>query len=153
MLIDLHSHSTLSDGTPSIEGMVAAAERRGYAAYALTDHAHGSDPGYGDLATAVRDEVERLVPHTGMHLFAGVELTDFPPPLIPQAARRGPGGGGARRVPDAPRPARDERRGRALPDADILAHPGLLSPEDAQAAAAHDIYLEVSARHGHDYAN
>ena len=30
MLIDLHSHSTLSDGTRSIEEMVMAAERNGY---------------------------------------------------------------------------------------------------------------------------
>jgi predicted metal-dependent phosphoesterase TrpH len=29
-LVDFHSHSTLSDGTLSIEEMVAAAQRRGY---------------------------------------------------------------------------------------------------------------------------
>ena len=39
------------------------------------------------------------------------------------------------------------------PEVDILAHPGLLGPEDAEAAAAHDVYVEISARHGHDYAN
>lgn len=38
MLIDVHSHTTLSDGTLSVEAMVAAAERRGYDLYAVTDH-------------------------------------------------------------------------------------------------------------------
>ncbi|GLW65040.1 DNA polymerase/3'-5' exonuclease PolX [Actinomadura rubrobrunea] len=36
---DLHSHTDLTDGTASLEDMVAAAERRGLEYYAVTDHA------------------------------------------------------------------------------------------------------------------
>jgi DNA polymerase (family X) len=36
---DLHTHTDLTDGVASLEAMVAAAERRGYAYYAVTDHA------------------------------------------------------------------------------------------------------------------
>ena len=36
---------------------------------------------------------------------------------------------------------------------DVLAHPGLIDPEDAQIAADNGIFLEVSARKGHGMAN
>ncbi|MDP2727482.1 MAG: histidinol phosphate phosphatase domain-containing protein, partial [Dehalococcoidia bacterium] len=39
------------------------------------------------------------------------------------------------------------------PDVDILAHPGLLTPEEARLAAANGIFLEISARKGHCLGN
>jgi len=36
---DLHTHTTLTDGVSTLEDMVAAARRRGYRYYAVTDHA------------------------------------------------------------------------------------------------------------------
>ena len=36
---------------------------------------------------------------------------------------------------------------------DVLAHPGLITPEEAQMAAERGIFLEVSARRGHGFAN
>jgi DNA polymerase (family X) len=36
---DLHTHTNLTDGVASLEDMVAAAARRGYEYYAITDHA------------------------------------------------------------------------------------------------------------------
>jgi len=36
---DLHTHTNLTDGLASLEDMVAAAAKRGYAYYAVTDHA------------------------------------------------------------------------------------------------------------------
>src|SRR5207302_7709291 len=36
---DLHTHTDLTDGVASLETMVAAAQRRGYEYYAITDHA------------------------------------------------------------------------------------------------------------------
>jgi histidinol phosphatase-like PHP family hydrolase len=38
-------------------------------------------------------------------------------------------------------------------DVDILAHPGLLTVEAAAAAAAHGVYIEVTARKGHSLSN
>ncbi len=38
-------------------------------------------------------------------------------------------------------------------DIDILAHPGLISPEDVETAARRGISLEVSARKGHSLTN
>jgi DNA polymerase (family X) len=39
VLGDLHSHTTLTDGAATLEQMVAAARERGYAYFAVTDHA------------------------------------------------------------------------------------------------------------------
>ena len=39
------------------------------------------------------------------------------------------------------------------PDIDILAHPGLITPEEAVLAAERGILLEISGRKGHSFAN
>ena len=39
------------------------------------------------------------------------------------------------------------------PSVDILAHPGLISYEDARLAAENNVFLEVSARKGHSFTN
>lgn len=158
MLIDMHSHSTMSDGTLSIEEMVAAAERRGYEAYAVTDHANGSDPAYRDIATAVRAEIERLRRHVSLRLFAGVELTDFDPAEIARAATEVRRHGAEIVVVHGecvsmPVPPGTNHAAVRAEGVDILAHPGLLTEEDAEVAARRGVYVEVSARQGHNWAN
>ena len=39
------------------------------------------------------------------------------------------------------------------PDVDLLAHPGLLTPEDAALAAARSCLIEITTRKGHSFAN
>ncbi len=39
------------------------------------------------------------------------------------------------------------------PQVDILAHPGLISAEEAELAKENGVYLEISARHGHYLSN
>ncbi|WP_275461644.1 DNA polymerase/3'-5' exonuclease PolX [Streptomyces noursei] len=78
---DLHTHTDLTDGLSSLADMVAAAAARGYAYYAVTDHAP-------DLAMqrmteekvlAQRDEVRALDrKHRGMRLLHGTELNIGP---------------------------------------------------------------------------
>jgi len=158
MLIDMHSHTTLSDGTLSVEEMVAAAERRGYAAYAVTDHAGGSDPAYRDVVISVRDAVERLRRETPLHLFAGAELTDFEPQEILRAAREVRQCGAEVVVVHGECVSMNVRLGTnaaavRAEGVDILAHPGLVTEEDAMEAARRGIYFEISARQGHNWAN
>jgi 3',5'-nucleoside bisphosphate phosphatase len=65
--VDLHSHSTASDGTLPPEQVVEAAERCGLKALALTDHdTVGGIP-------AAREAGDRL----GIRVIAGVELSAF----------------------------------------------------------------------------
>jgi len=158
MLVDLHSHSTVSDGTLTIEAMVAAAEQRGYDAYAVTDHAMGGLNNHRDMAAAVRSEIGRLSRHTCVQLFAGVELSDYPPDRIDRAARDARDAGAqvivvhGECVSMKVEPGTNSAAVRSL-DVDILAHPGLLSEEDAVEARRHDVYIELSARQGHCLAN
>lgn len=158
MLIDLHSHTTLSDGTLTFDELVAAAERRSYDALAITDHVRGNDPAYCDIASAVRHEVECLAAQTNMRILAGVEVTDFEPSAIPSVAKRVRRAGAQVVVVHGEcltltvAPGTNAAAVRS-PDVDILAHPGLLSPEDAIAAARNGIYVELSAIVGASYAN
>ncbi len=75
---DLHVHSDWTDGTASIEAMAEAAQARGYAYIALTDHsrritmAHGLDP--KRLAQQGR-ELDRLNERlNGLTILKGIEL-------------------------------------------------------------------------------
>jgi len=65
--VDLHTHSTASDGTLSPEGVIDAAQRCGLTAIALTDH------DTMDGVAAARTAGERL----GIRVIAGVELSAF----------------------------------------------------------------------------
>ena len=51
---DLHSHTSMSDGHATLEEMVAAAAERGYAYYAVTDHA-------GDFMAMQRVTREKMI--------------------------------------------------------------------------------------------
>ncbi|MGW1887085.1 DNA polymerase/3'-5' exonuclease PolX [Streptomyces sp. NPDC001970] len=78
---DLHTHTDLTDGLAPLEDMIAAAAERGYAYYAVTDHAP-------DLAMqrmtkekmlAQRERVRALDrKHRGMRLLHGTELNIGP---------------------------------------------------------------------------
>lgn len=158
MLIDLHSHSTLSDGTRSIEDMVLAAQERGYTAYAITDHVRGGDPSTWDVLVAVRDEIQYLRTQTPMRLFVGTELTDFGPEAIPGAARRARALGAEVVVVHGEcvslnvYPGTNAAAARCE-EVDILGHPGLITLEDATEARRHGVHLELSAILGASYAN
>jgi DNA polymerase (family 10) len=78
---DLHTHTDLTDGIASLEAMVAAAADRGYAYYAVTDHAPNL---YMQRMTEEKmlDQRERLRAldgaHRGMRLLHGTELNIGP---------------------------------------------------------------------------
>jgi DNA polymerase (family 10) len=54
---DLHTHTTWSDGKDSLEDMVAAAQARGYAYYAICDH---SQRLRGDLLAQQSEQIDAL---------------------------------------------------------------------------------------------
>jgi len=68
MRIDLHTHSTASDGTDTPAGLVAAAARAGLAVVAITDH--DTTAGWAEAAAA-------LPP--GLRLIRGAELSCMSP--------------------------------------------------------------------------
>lgn len=88
----------------------------------------------------------------------GVELTHVPAGAIADAAARAKDLG-ARIVivhgetPVEPVEPGTNRAAILSPHVDVLAHPGLLTIEDAELAAERPTYLEISARKGHSLTN
>jgi hypothetical protein len=77
---DLHTHTDLTDGIVSLEGMIAAAEARGCEYYAVTDHAPNlvMQRMTDEKMLAQRDQLRALADTTGMALLHGTELNIAP---------------------------------------------------------------------------
>ena len=156
MLYDFHTHTFLSDGELSPAELIRRARVNGYTAIAVTDHV-----GLWDqervLEILVR-ECEMARQEMGILAIPGVELTHVPASKIGEAAKRARSLG-ARIVivhgETITEPVEEGTNRAALecPDVDILAHPGLLSEEDARLAAQGGTLLELSARKGHSLTN
>src|SRR5205085_8858637 len=91
----LHCHSNWSDGSATIEEMVAAARARGLHYLALTDHSQSLGVANGLTVERLREraaviaEVRRSLEGTGFHLLTGIELEiradgtlDFPDEIL-----------------------------------------------------------------------
>lgn len=89
---DLHTHTDLTDGIASLEEMLTAAAQRGYAYYAVTDHAPDlvMQRMTDEKMLAQRERVRELDGHYGrMRLLHGTELNigpdgavDWPPEFL-----------------------------------------------------------------------
>lgn len=78
---DLHTHTDLTDGLAPLDAMVAAAAERGYAYYAVTDHAPNlaMQRMTTEKMLAQREQVRALDrAHHGMRLLHGTELNIGP---------------------------------------------------------------------------
>lgn len=156
MVYDFHTHTVLSDGELSAVELARRAIVNGYRALAITDHA-----AMGSLERIVRElavECELIQKYWGLIALPGVELTHVPAAAIADAAARAKDLG-ARIVivhgetPVEPVEPGTNRAAILSPHVDVLAHPGLLTPEEADLAAERPTYLEISARKGHSLAN
>jgi len=154
-MIDLHTHTILSDGALIPAEHIRRAEVKGYRILGFSDHADLSllDGLIPVLLAAARKENElgRLT------VLAGVELTHVRPEHIAQAAERARRLGAQYVIVHGETLAEPVLPGtnRAAIEAgvDILAHPGLLSEEDARLAARKNVLLEISAKAGHSLTN
>ena len=154
---DFHSHTYLSDGELSPVELIRRAAVAGYATLAITDHS-----GIGDLARIIgtlkadRDAVRDAWPE--IEVFVGVELTHLPPEVIPQAAYRARELGAEivnvhGETPVEPTALGTNAAAARCALVDLLVHPGLITEEDATAAAEHDIFLELTFGRGHSLTN
>jgi len=152
---DFHSHTFLTDGTTSATDMWLHADRLGHRVLAITDHVSLDDP--RPLLNRLRSEAAAFEAGPLIPLI-GVEISMVPPSRIAgvaRAARRA----GAQIVivhgesPVEPVPIGTNHAAIDCRDVDLLAHPGILAPEDAELARAHGTFLELSGRRGHSLAN
>jgi len=155
VVIDLHTHSFFSDGDLIPSELIRRFESLGYSAVAITDHADASNldfiiPRMVKLASCLNTvQSVKVVP--------GIELTHVPPASIATLVREARKLGAALVVihgetvvePVAP----GTNRAGIESGADILAHPGLISDEDAALAAQKGTLLEITSRSGHSLTN
>ena len=154
-MIDLHTHTFLSDGTCAPAEMVRRAEHAGYRAIGITDHADASN--LDDLVSALVQFVRETQPFMKIRIIPGVELTHVPPGQISGLVRRARQLG-ARLVllhgESVCEPvALGTNRAGIEAGIDILAHPGIISEEEVRLAAANGVHLEISARFSHGLGN
>ena len=154
-MIDLHTHTVFSDGALIPAELARRAKVIGYRALAFTDHADDGNIDY-ILEKTAKVAVEYSV-HLGIDLFAGAELTHVPPGLIQGLTNRARDLGASLVVVHGETLVEPVDKGTNLAaieaGVDILAHPGLITDEEAALAAEKGVYLEITTRKGHCLSN
>lgn len=154
-MIDLHTHTLFSDGELLPAELIQRADAMGHRGIALTDHVDTSNLDF--VLPRVRAVVNELNRHHGVKALAGVELTHVPPELINDLTLQARDLGADIVVVHGETIVEPVLAGtnRAAIEAevDVLAHPGLLTPEEAALAAQKGVLLEITSRKGHSLAN
>ena len=156
MIYDFHTHTFLSDGELSPMELIRRAIVNGYHAIAITDHA---GPGEMErfIAEVTRD-CALAEKYWDIKAIPGVELTHLPPAAISEVAGEAKEMGAQLVIihgETTVEPVEPGTNAAAVksPYVDILAHPGLLTLEEARLARENGVFLELSARRGHSLTN
>ncbi len=154
-MIDLHTHTYLSDGDLGPAELARRAENAGYRAIGICDHADAAN--LDDIISALVRFARETQPFMKIRIIPGVELTHVPPGQIGQLAKRARQLGARLVILHGETIAEPVALGtnRAGIDAgvDVLAHPGLISEEEVRMAAANGVYLEITSRLSHGMGN
>ncbi len=154
-MIDLHTHSFLSDGQLLPEELVRRCEVQGYRMLVISDHVGISNA--ESIVPMLVKLCASLSETCPVAVLPGAEVTHVRPEHVAQAvamARQA----GARVVlghgETLVEPViQGANRALILAGVDVLAHPGLISEADARLAADGNVALEISGRKGHCLAN
>ncbi|MEK6732680.1 MAG: histidinol phosphate phosphatase domain-containing protein [Candidatus Omnitrophota bacterium] len=174
-MIDLHTHTLLSDGELLPTELARRAQDKGYKVIGITDHVDSSNidfvisgiinacndiNGINPLGFHHRDSLKAGLQHNRdwkIRTIPGVEITHMPLELIKSTVKfvRSKGiklvlAHGETIVEPV---IKGTNKAALLSDINILTHPGLISLEDAKLAAARNIYLEITSRKGHSLTN
>ena len=156
MIYDFHTHTCISDGALSPLELVRRALINDYHAIAVTDHV---GVGYLErLITEITADCHLAQRYWDINAIPGVELTHLPAAAIPNTAKIAKEIGAQLVVVHGETISEPVEQGTNLaavssPHVDILAHPGLITLEEAKLAADNDVYLEITARKAHASVN
>ena len=154
-MFDLHTHSIFSDGELIPSELVQRAIAAGYRALAITDH--GDYSNLDLIVPRIVKVCEKLSLACDMAIIPGIELTHVLPVHISELAEEARALGARLIVVHGETIVEPVPPGTNLAalksSIDILAHPGLITEEEAQLAFQRNIYLEVTTRRGHSLTN
>jgi histidinol phosphatase-like PHP family hydrolase len=154
-MIDLHTHTLLSDGELLPTELARRAKDKGYCVIGITDHADSSN--LETVISALKKACDDLGDALGITIVRGVELTHIPPSLLSTMVARARKLGSQLVLVHGETVVEPVVPGTNLAalnsGIDILTHPGLITEEEARLAAERGICLEITSRHGHSYSN
>ena len=154
-MIDLHTHSLLSDGELVPAELTRRFEVAGYRTLAITDH--GDRSNIDLIIPRLVDFSEEHNRGGGIRVIPGIELTHIPPESIPELVSRSRELGAKLVVVHGEtivEPVASGTNRMAIEaSADILAHPGLITEEEVILAKQYSVSLELTSRKGHSLTN
>ncbi|MCL5126757.1 MAG: histidinol phosphate phosphatase domain-containing protein [Deltaproteobacteria bacterium] len=154
-MIDFHTHTIFSDGVLIPSELVRRAEVCGYRAIGLTDHVDASNLDF--VVSRIVKVAKELNRRTKIFVIPGVEITHAPPDEIAELIAEARNLGAALIITHGESPVEPVAPGTnhaaILAETDILAHPGLLSTDDAILAKQKKVFLEITSRAGHSLTN
>lgn len=155
-MYDFHIHSIFSDGELIPAEILQRYSVLGYKAIAITDHVDSTNLEF--ILSNITGTLEELSEAGRLKALPGIELTHIPPKMLDGLVKKARKLGARIIVVHGETLAEPVQKGTNLaavknPDVDILAHPGLITVEEAELARENGIYLELTSRAGHCLTN
>lgn len=154
-MINLHTHTLLSDGELLPSEVVRRAEALGYTAIALTDHVDSSNIDF--VLPRIVKVCKILNKHWMILAIPGVEITHVPVEEIKPLVRFAKKNGAKVVIVHGETVSEPVLKGTNRMGIEagctILAHPGLITKEDIALAKKRGVYLELTSRKNHSAPN
>ena len=154
-MYDFHTHTFLSDGVLSPIELIRRAIVVGYQTMAITDHVGPGNLEY--VLSTLKKDCEMAEKRWDIKVFTGVEITHTPIEDIDLLAKDARALGA--QVVNVhgetimePVVSGTNLAAVSSQYVDILAHPGLITLDEASLAAENGVFLEISGRKGHGLA-
>ncbi|NHJ39202.1 MAG: histidinol phosphate phosphatase domain-containing protein [Asgard group archaeon] len=152
---DFHTHSFLSDGVLLPMEQLRRAHVNNYVAYAITDHVSSSNM---DIIQKIKKDCFLAIKHWGIAAIPGVELTHIPVDAIEDITQIALDNGALLVVVHGETIVEPVELGTNIKAAkckkvDILAHPGLITENEAILCKKNDIFVELTANKNHALTN
>lgn len=153
--IDLHMHSLFSDGELLPSELARRAQTLNHEAIAITDHVDYSNI---NTITNIQEAIDDVNANWDIKVLLGAEITHAPVESIDSLAQKAKELGAKIVVVHGEtlnEPVIEGTNYAAVNSeyVDILAHPGLITKEEAEIALKNNVYLELSGRKGHCLSN
>jgi len=154
-MIDLHTHSLISDGELLPAELARRAKVKGYKVIGISDHADHTS--IENVIASILKISSFVTYHEGITVLPGVEITHVPKHLIAGIVKFARELGIYYVVVHGETIAEPVEKGTnneaIKAGVDILAHPGLIEEDDVLLAKKNGVLLEISGRKGHSLAN